>query len=139
MRISLLILFLIVSCIPALHAQETKSDPIRSEKSTLQFAVYDGAVVVGYVDHGAYLNFTGPNVSWSRNKTKVLLGMLPSLRFKEDNKEPKNSFVTPTLGLGLTCMYKKIVLQLPLYYNAKTATDNGKWNVGIGLGIRLKS
>jgi hypothetical protein len=139
MRISLLILFLIVSCIPALHAQETKSDPIRFEKSTLQFAVYDGAVVAGYVDHGAYLNFTGPNVSWSRNKTKVLLGMLPSLRFKEDNKEPKNSFVTPTLGLGLTCMYKKIVLQLPLYYNAKTATDNGKWNVGIGLGIRLKS
>lgn len=123
----------------ALHAQETKNDPIRSEKSAVQFAVYDGAVVAGYVDHGAFLNFTGPNVSWSRNKTKVLLGMLPSLRFKEDNTVPKNSFVTPTLGVGLSCMYKKTVLQLPLYYNTKTATDNGKWNMGIGLGIRLKS
>jgi hypothetical protein len=23
------------------------------------------------------------------------------------------------------------------YYNAKTATKNGQWNIGIGVGVRL--
>jgi hypothetical protein len=26
---------------------------------------------------------------------------------------------------------------MPLYYNAKTATDNGSWHIGLGIGLRL--
>ena len=139
MRLSFLLFFLIGFQQYALHAQEVKNAATTMENSKLQFAAYDGIVIAGYVDHGGFLNFTGPNVSWSHNKTKVMLGMLPSLRFKEDKKEVKNSFVTPTLGIGLTYVYERVALQLPLYYNTKTGTENGKWNMGIGIGFKLKS
>lgn len=102
------------------------------------FAGYDGTVIAGYVDKGAFLNFTGPNINLVAGRSKLVLGMLPSLRFREDKAAVKNSLVTPTLGVGLTCCYKKIAVQLPLYYNAKTATANGKWNIGVGVGMRLK-
>ncbi|MNY11568.1 hypothetical protein D3C86_1446040 [compost metagenome] len=64
--------------------------------------------------------------------------MLPSLRYKEDNGIFKNSPITPNLGVGLTYCYKMIAVQVPLYYNSKTATANGRWNVGVGIGMRLK-
>ena len=101
------------------------------------FALFDGIAVVGYVDQGAFMNFTGPNVSLTSKHSKYILGMLPSLRFKEDTNTPKNSFITPNLGVGLTYSYKLLAVQVPLYYNAKTATTNGNWNVGIGVGMRL--
>lgn len=123
----------------ALYAQESKNTGTDGNPAKIYFSVYEGAAVAGYVDHGAYLNFTGPAVSWTKDKSKILLGMLPSLRIKEDKKEPKNALITPTLGVGITYLYKKLAFQLPLYYNAKTATDNGKWNIGLGIGIRLKS
>lgn len=63
--------------------------------------------------------------------------MLPSLRFKQDNSEVRNTFVTPNLGVGLTYSYKKIALQIPLYYNAKTNNNHGRWHIGAGIGIQL--
>ena len=98
----------------------------------------DGIVAAGYVDHGAYLNFTGPNVSYTRGKSKLIFGMLPSLRFKLDTGTTKNSPIFPSLGVGLSYAYKHFVVQVPLYYNAKTSKTNGKWNVGVGLGYRFK-
>ncbi len=100
-------------------------------------AFYDGIVVGGYVNDGGYLNFTGPNVNATYGESKFILGMLPSVRFKEDKGATKNSFVFPTLGFGLTYSYKALAVQIPFYYNAKTATENGEWNVGIGIGLRL--
>lgn len=132
------VLFTALTC-TALQAQDKQQSDATAKKNTINLSVLDGTFVAGYVDHGAFINFTGPNLSWTHNKSKLLLGMLPSLRIKEDNRKPKNSLITPTLGVGLTYCYKKLALQLPLYYNAKTATENGKWNVGIGLGFRLKS
>ncbi|MBA9074978.1 hypothetical protein GGR22_003155 [Flavobacterium gossypii] len=108
------------------------------QESKVTFGFFEGTVAAGYVDKGGFLNFTGPNVSFTSGKSKLLLGMLPSLRFKEDKSQVKNSFVMPTLGIGLTYSYKKLALQIPLYYNAKTTTADGKWNVGIGVGIKLK-
>lgn len=139
MKPSFLTLIFVILTPFLLQAQEQKNNETVSRETQLKFAAYDGTVVAGYVDHGAYLNFTGPNISWSKNNSKIMLGMLPSLRIKEDNKEPKNSLITPGLGIGLTYYYKRIAFQLPLYYNAKTSTEDGKWNCGIGLGIRLKS
>lgn len=109
-----------------------------SKKEKVTFCFFDGMIVAGYVDKGAYLNFTGPNVSYTSGKSKVLVGMLPSLRFKEDKAAVKNAFVTPTLGMGITYSYKKFAVQVPFYYNAKTSTVDGKWNVGIGIGLKLK-
>lgn len=134
----LAVLFTTLAC-TTLQAQDKQESDSTAKKNSINLSVLDGTFVAGYVDHGAFINFTGPNLSWTRNKSKLLLGMLPSLRIKEDNRKPKNSLITPTLGVGLTYCYKKFALQLPLYYNAKTATENGKWNVGIGLGFRLKS
>jgi len=91
--------------------------------STIKASFFDGIAVAGYVDHGAFINFTGPNISFKNKNLKVILGMLPSLRIKEDKSAgTKNSAVTPNLGVGLTAVYKKIALQLPLYYNIKTST-----------------
>jgi hypothetical protein len=75
---------------------------------------FDGIVVAGYVDHGAFINFTGPNVNFSHKSLKLIAGMLPSLRIKEDHSPgTKNSPVTPNLGAGLTVVYKKIALRYP--------------------------
>lgn len=122
------ILFLIsVLTTSATFAQEEK----------LRFAMYDGVFIGGYVNDGAFLNFTGPNINTTYKNSKFILGMLPSLRFKEDKETPKNAFVTPNLGVGFTYSYKMWAIQLPFYYNAKTATENGRWHIGLGIGLRL--
>jgi hypothetical protein len=65
--------------------------------------------------------------------------MLPSLRFKKDTGTIKNSLVTPSLGFGITYTYKWLAFQVPLYYTTKTSTSNGRWNIGLGLGIKLSA
>jgi hypothetical protein len=65
--------------------------------------------------------------------------MLPSLRFKVDKDSPKNASVYPNLGFGLTYSYKYLSLQIPMYYNAKTTTENGSWHVGFGIGYRISA
>lgn len=123
-----IILFFIAQ-IFSISAQETKT----------KFAGFDGTIIAGYVDRGAFLNFTGPNVNVSFKKDhKIILGMLPSLRFKADKSTVKNAFITPSLGIGLTYCYKKFAVQIPLYYNIKTAVSNGRWQIGAGIGMRLK-
>jgi len=122
-------LILFITGVFAAKAQETK----------VKLAAYDGIIIAGYVDEGAFLNFMGPNLNLSIKQSKLCVGMLPSLRFKEDHGTPKNAFVTPNLGFGLTYCYKWFAVQVPCYYNAKTATKNGEWNIGIGLGVRLNA
>jgi hypothetical protein len=114
----------------SVKAQESK-DP------KLSLAFYEGVVVGGYVDKGFFMNFGGPNVNVSFKSSIILLGMFPSLRFKEDNGTPKNSFVTPGLGIGFTYMFKNLALQIPFYFNSKTAKENGKWNLGFGIGYKI--
>lgn len=108
-----------------------------SQELKVKLSVYDGLAVVGYVNEGGFLNFTGPNLNLAYRNSKFIFGMLPSLRFKVDKGVPKNAFVTPNLGIGITYSYKILALQIPLYYTTKTATDNGNWHIGIGLGLRL--
>jgi hypothetical protein len=102
-----------------------------------QAQIIEGVIVAGYVDNGAYLNFTGPNISWQKGQSKVLLGMLPSLRYKVDQGATVNARIYPALGAGLTYSYQRFVFQVPLYYNPKTASTNGNWQIGCGLGIKL--
>ncbi|GAA4306353.1 hypothetical protein [Compostibacter hankyongensis] len=102
--------------------------------------VFDGALIAGYVDKGAFVNCTGPGMRLTVKSVAFMLGMLPSLRIKEDEvakDQPKNASVTPTLGAGLTFSCRHFALQLPLYYNAKTAASNGKWKTGVGIGYRF--
>lgn len=108
-----------------------------AQSDKIEFSAFDGYAIAGYVDNGAFINFTGPNFKYSIKESKFVIGMLPSLRFKKDNGKTENSFVTPNLGVGLTYSHNLWALQLPLYYNSKTSTENGKWNVGIGIGLRL--
>jgi len=98
---------------------------------------FDGIVIVGYVDNGVYLNFTGPNVKWTNGEAVTTLGMLPSLRIKRDNGATQHSLITPNLGIGITYEHNGWAFQVPLYYNPKTADENGQWNVGVGVGFRL--
>ena len=97
----------------------------------------EGIVVAGYFDHGAYLNFAGPGVKFSHRSVTLMAGMLPSLRFRKDEGSPRQASVTPTLGFGPTIIYRKLALKFPLYYNAKTNAADGKWKVGVGVGIKL--
>lgn len=125
-------LFLCIGISLFSNAQETGN----KIKTTVQ--PFDGTLVLGYVDNGAFMNFTGPNISFTKGKSKLMFGMLPSLRYKEDHSAIKNAPITPNLGFGLTFSYKKFAFQVPMYYNAKTATANGEWNIGVGIGFKLK-
>ena len=107
----------------------------QSEK--VKFSVFDGYIIAGYVDNGAFINFTGPNINYSIKESKFFIGMLPSLRIKEDTGVTKNSLITPNLGVGITYSYKIWSFQIPFYYNPKTDTDNGRWHMGVGVGLRL--
>lgn len=111
-----------------------------AQQAKIKGSLFEGVFVAGYADCGAYINCTGPAVKYSRSKLSVLAGLLPSLRIKEDKMEegrPKNSLITPTLGFGLTAFVGHFALQLPAFYNAKTATSNGNWKIGIGLGYKF--
>ena len=108
-------------------------------KNGIQVSAYEGIIVGGYVDGGGFSNFTGPNLSLTKGDSKYILSALPSLRYKKDNSSRKNAFVTPNLGIGFTYTYKILAIQIPLFYNSKTADEDGKWHVGIGVGMRLNS
>jgi hypothetical protein len=58
-----------------------------AQEDKVKIALYDGIFIGGYVDNGAFLNFTGPNINATYKNSKFILGMLPSLRFKEDKEE----------------------------------------------------
>lgn len=108
-------------------------------KPKINASFFDGIVAAGYADHGAFINFIGPNISFKNKNLKLMLGMLPSLRIKQDRSEgTRNSAVMPTLGAGVTVVYRKFALQVPVYYNTKTASLDGAWKAGIGLGYSFR-
>src|SRR5262245_8310428 len=88
---------------------------------------WDGMEVAGYVNNGGFVNFGGPTVKLVKKPFAIGFGILPTMRVKKDNVakgSPKNSIVTPTAGFGFTFLFKHLVLQVPFYYNTKTATSN---------------
>ncbi|WP_316813226.1 hypothetical protein [Pedobacter heparinus] len=102
--------------------------------------LFDGLIVAGYLDQGAYINCAGPGIKFNKKPVTVLLGLLPGLRIKEDKVAPgapKNSTVTPSLGFGITLAYKHLAVQAPVYYNSKSSTKNGEWKPGIGIGYKF--
>jgi len=113
------------------------SNEMVSQKTEVNALLLSGTIVGGYVDNGIYLNFTGPGVKIQKGSSDLMIGVLPSLRFKEDNGTTKNALVTPSLGIGITYTYKSMAIQIPFYYNSKTAIADGRWNIGIGLGLKL--
>ena len=102
---------------------------------------WDGMMVAGYVNQGSYVNFGGPSIKLVKKPWSFGFGILPTMRIKKDQvaKEgaTKNSIITPTAGFGFTFAYRHLVVQVPFYYNAKSATVNGKWNPGVGIGYRF--
>jgi len=109
-------------------------------KSQTKASLFEGIIVGGYVDHGAFVNCTGPCIKFNKKPYSLLLGLLPSLRIKKDKVPegaPQNSVFTPNLGVGLTATMHHLALQVPLYYNNKTALKDGKWNAGIGVGYKF--
>jgi len=109
-------------------------------KTKATMVAWDGMIVAGYVNDGGFINFGGPSLKLIKKPWSFGIGFLPSLRIKEDNVaagSKKNSAVMPAAGFGFTLLYKHLVLQVPFYYNAKTATSNGKWHPGIGIGYKL--
>jgi hypothetical protein len=126
-RMAYLSLIVLITFSTSLFAQVEKVKPV----------FFDGVINVGYINNGGFLNFTGPGLSASYKNSKFLFGMLPSLRFRVDNDTPKNAAVFPNLGFGLTYSYKYLSIQVPMYYNTKTETEDGSWHVGFGIGYRI--
>lgn len=93
---------------------------VHAQKEKLELAWYDGSVLSGNVNQGGFLNFTGPTINATIKKSTFILGMLPSLRFKQDGMAPKNALMSPSLGMWITYICKIWALQAPFYYNAKT-------------------
>lgn len=121
-------LFLLVAYQVASQAQDNK----------LTFKTFEGVVVAGYADRGAYINSTGPAVKLNSARYTLLLGLLPSLKIKEDSSPIKNSVLTPTLGFGVTVtVLKRLAIQVPAFYLPKTTTTNGRWTVGAGIGYKI--
>jgi hypothetical protein len=101
---------------------------------------WDGMAIIGYVDKGAFVNFGGPTVKLINKPWSLGFGILPTMRIKEDKVTTgakKNAIVTPTAGFGFTVVHKHFVAQVPFYYNAKSTTANGKWNIGLGIGFKF--
>ncbi|WP_310557148.1 hypothetical protein [Flavobacterium sp.] len=124
-------IFLIFTAINYTNAQEEQK---------VRMTVGEGIIVAGYVNDGGYINFTGPSIKIIHKPYLVCIGVLPSLRFKEDKVAvgaPKNSTITPSLGFGLTFAYKHLAFQVPAYYNGKTAKADGLWHLGLGLGYKF--
>lgn len=125
---------LLILC-PAISLKAQSAEGIKAKAQ-----LFDGLLVAGYLDHGAFINCTGPAIKFSKKPYCVMLGLLPGLRIKEDQapaEVPKNSVITPSLGFGLTASFKHLALQLPLYYKSKTATKDGVWKAGLGLGYKF--
>lgn len=103
-------------------------------------SAWDGMVVAGYVGHGGYANFGGPSIKWSLKPCTIALGLFPAVRIKEDkvaDKMKKNSSIVPSTGFGITSSFKHLVLQIPVFYDAKSTSADGKWNLGIGIGYKF--
>ena len=115
----------------------TAQTPATTKKTLV---AWDGMMVAGYVNNGGFVNFGGPTLKIVKKPWSFGFCILPTMRIKEDKVAKgamKNSIVTPTAGFGFTVAYKHLVLQMPFYYNTKTALSNGKWNVGAGIGFKL--
>jgi hypothetical protein len=127
------VITMLMTCTVSAKAQKA------TEKKT-SVSAWDGMAVVGYVNDGGYFNFGGPTVKFVKKPFSFGFGILPTMRIKED-KVPagakKNSAVMPTAGFGFTLVYKHFVTQVPFYYNSKTASADGKWNIGIGMGYKF--
>ena len=109
-------------------------------KSQTKMALFEGIFVTGYVDHGAFINCAGPSVKMNKKSYSLLVGLLPSLRIKSDNAKAgatRNTALMPGLGFGITSVFRHIAFQIPFYYNPKTSVENGKWNLGAGLGYKF--
>jgi hypothetical protein len=76
-----------------------------------------------------FVNLGGPTVKYTHKKTTIGLSFYPSLRY-----EPKIEKLSPILGAGLQCSYKKVILLLPCYYLA----SNNVWLGTIGIGYKFK-
>lgn len=112
----------------AAHAQNKK----------ISTQAFEGTVVAGYIDHGGYLNCIGPAVKYGTQRWSLTLGLLPSIKIKEDKSPVKNAIFTPTLGFGATLtVFKHLAIQVPAFYIPKTTTNNGKWTLGFGLGYKI--
>lgn len=76
-----------------------------------------------------FVNLGGPTVKYTHKKTTIGLSFYPSLRY-----EPKIEKLSPILGAGLQCSYKKVILLMPCYYLA----SNNVWLGTIGIGYKFK-
>ncbi len=101
-----------------------------STKKVVHVSTFSGQAMLSHDGDAFYLNFGGPSVMANFGKIKIMIGMFPSLRIKED---PVRSTLTPILGTGPTLQYKKLLLGFPFYYIAASNV----WKMSAGLGYKF--
>lgn len=111
---------------------------VHAQHKKISAQAFDGIIVGGYTDNGAYINCTGPSVKYTAQKWNLMLGFLPSIKIKKDDSVIKNATLIPTLGFGATLtIFKHLALQAPAFYIPKTNADHGRWTLGFGLGYKI--
>ncbi|MFN3951033.1 MAG: hypothetical protein ACK4KT_01370 [Thermaurantimonas sp.] len=113
---------------------------VRGQSKRSSASIYDGIAVVGVLPNGGFLNFTGPNVNIDFGRERIVIGMLPSLRYvRDDNGPTRNALIVPNLGTGITYTKDWAAAQCAFYYDNKNDTQNGRWRIGFGVGVRLNA
>ncbi len=60
-----------------------------AQEEKVKFAMYDVVFIGGYVDNGAFLNFTGSNINATYKKSKLILGIFHRFDSKKIRERPK--------------------------------------------------
>jgi len=91
--------------------------------TTQSVGMLNGFTRVNLSSKAVYFTFGGPGLRYKRSKMTYFLGLLPSIRMRDDE-------AIPSVGGGFQMVYKQIALTFPSFYYAK-----GKWEFATGLGV----
>jgi hypothetical protein len=108
------------------YAQEKKQ-----EKITFGF---DGQIAATTNGTFYFFNIGGPAIRLNIKPFIISFNMFPSLSFYDN---PARPFITPTLGVGVQIIYKKLIISMPLYLVRETNTTPEYWTFSAGFGYKF--
>ncbi|MFM2206240.1 MAG: hypothetical protein RL213_215 [Bacteroidota bacterium] len=123
-------IFLTVTKLCYAQTPDTKKVEAVAFKGQLMLLA-DGSVFDPDKPDTYYFNFGGPSLRMISGKSSVALAFTPSMRTQWVNGTP---YFAPVLGFGGEIAYRRMVIGLTEYFDAK----KGTWQLALGAGFRFK-